>query len=69
MDEPEDDEWWDYDSGPFCWHWSDPADCDEKCARAGCGHGCGQHAADDGEAGCFECDCPAWFEEEAATPV
>jgi hypothetical protein len=30
----------DYDSGPYCVHWSDPADCDKMCK---CGHKCSQH--------------------------
>lgn len=28
------------DSGPFCRHFNDPADCDEKCT---CGHSCSSH--------------------------
>lgn len=47
-----------YDSGPFCRHWSDPSDCDEKCAR--CGHLCSAHSFDD----CSQCDCPEWVEPE-----
>ena len=29
------------DSGPFCRHWGDPGDCDEKCVA--CGHICAVH--------------------------
>ncbi len=29
-----------YNSGPFCQHWSDPSDCDDLCV---CGHKCCQH--------------------------
>ena len=48
---------WDgYESGPFCRHWSDPADCEDLCAL--CSHPCGQHEDDvcdtDG------CDCRQW---------
>ena len=38
------------DSGPFCRHWSHPADCDEPCAT--CGHLCCQHT----ESGCAAAD-------------
>lgn len=48
----------DYDSGPFCRHWSDPADCEIVCAN--CGHRCGQH--EDSE--CSECNCEEWKESE-----
>lgn len=34
-------DWTDYDSGPFCVHWSDPSDCDTPCAT--CGHECREH--------------------------
>ena len=50
-----------YNSGPFCRHWSDPADCDETCGC--CGHRCVDHAFGDGaEPACSECDCEAWVE-------
>ena len=29
-------------SGPYCPHWDNPADCEEKCAS--CGHACSDHA-------------------------
>jgi hypothetical protein len=48
-EEPERQEW---DSGPFCPHWSDPADCDALCA---CGHKCGRHHQG---GACGEGDCP-----------
>jgi len=35
------DDWQDYESGPFCRHFGDPTDCDEKCAR--CGKTCASH--------------------------
>lgn len=45
--------WGDYESGPFCRHWSSPLDCDEVCI---CSHTCTQHAfAEPGE--CNECEC------------
>jgi hypothetical protein len=48
-----DDETWDYDTGPFCMHWSTPHDCDENCDY--CGHPCREHSA----WGCSvdECGC------------
>lgn len=36
-DEPE------FNSGPFCRHWSDPSDCEEICGN--CGHECRQHGS------------------------
>ena len=39
MDEEID--WENYETGPFCEHWSDPQDCTEICDR--CGHKCCQH--------------------------
>jgi hypothetical protein len=32
--------WDDVDSGPFCIHWGDPADCAVLCV---CGHPCHEH--------------------------
>lgn len=53
-----------YDSGPFCRHWSDPADCDEKCAD--CGHDCTGHAWGDGDTYCLDasCKCEEWKESD-----
>lgn len=48
-------------SGPFCRHWSDPADCVMACAR--CGHLCCEHdVSSPGE--CLEagCTCERWSE-------
>lgn len=55
------DDWADYESGPFCRHWSDPTDCEIVCAR--CGHRCVNHPLDL-DLGCHECDCPGWGEAE-----
>lgn len=62
-DEEEDDG---YESGPFCRHWSDPNDCDEKCKR--CGHSCCQHGYSSDES-CNEdgCTCEGWVEDEETT--
>jgi hypothetical protein len=51
-----------YESGPFCRHWSDPADCDEVCAR--CGHPCRQHCGDDGSCDETGCTCQEWKGEK-----
>lgn len=54
----DDDDWSDFDSGPFCRHWvSPPGDCEDTCAD--CGHRCAAHDED----GCDECDCKAWREQ------
>lgn len=34
-EENSDEDWEDYQSGPYCQHWSDPGDCDEICANCG----------------------------------
>lgn len=51
----------DYNTGPFCRHYSDPSDCDERCARPGCGHACSRHHDECNEDGC---ECPEWVEPE-----
>ncbi len=61
MSDERDDEYWEnYESGPFCRHWSDPIDCEEVCAT--CGHGCTDHAYEDGERDCGAegCTCQEW---------
>lgn len=59
-----DDEWDDYESGPFCKHWDNVGACDELCK---CGHRCGAHDHWDG--GCYEdgCECKAFEDAEKAT--
>ena len=54
MSEPEEDDWDEFESGPFCQHWLSPGDCEATCA--GCGHPCDKH----NELGCDECDCTEW---------
>ena len=58
-------DWSDYETGPFCRHYSDPFDCDEKCAR--CGHDCSKHGygMDDDEPCSVEgCTCKGWMKQE-----
>lgn len=55
----EDSSWEGYESGPFCRHWSDPADCDTLCK---CGHQCCQHSAYTDA--CAECDCEEFCDNE-----
>ncbi len=57
-------DWSNYDSGPFCRHWSESSDC-EIC-RAGCAT-CGHSGLDHdygGEGPCDECDCKKWIDKE-----
>ena len=50
-----------YESGPFCQHFSDPSSCDEKCAN--CGHSCQAHGSVAGEL-CNEdgCECQGFVD-------
>ena len=63
MDDHDDGEV-EYDSGPFCRHWSDPSDCEVVCDN--CGHPCYMHEYGDDDTSCKEedCDCTAWMESE-----
>ena len=61
MSDDEDVDWSNYESGPFCRHFSDMS-CGMTCAA--CGHRCTQHGAEDGDYSCNECDCKAWEDEE-----
>ena len=58
-----DTDWTDYESGPFCRHWSSPSDCDELCGE--CQHRCTAHEMTEGESGCNEtdCNCEEWSDE------
>lgn len=60
------DSWEDYESGPFCRHWSDPSDCVIACEN--CGHRCPEHAYDSGDRACQvdDCECIAWEEPESS---
>lgn len=55
-------DWSDDQSGPFCRHFSDPSDCDIKCAA--CGHRCPDHGYGDGDRECMapDCQCQEWKE-------
>jgi len=63
--EREDEEDYGFESGPFCRHWGDPSNCDEKCKR--CGHFCCRHedAASCNEEGCA---CEGWVGDEEPAP-
>lgn len=59
------DDWTDYESGPFCRHYGDPNDCDEVCAT--CGHRCTQHRFGDWDTTeCTEdgCECEEWKDSD-----
>lgn len=60
----DENDWSDYESGPFCRHWGDPADCDIPCGR--CGHRCSQH----GGGSCIvdECACDEFVDVEDYDP-
>jgi hypothetical protein len=54
-----------YDTGPFCRHFGDPADCDIECLH--CGHPCFAHGQEPGNAECHfvsdagvACTCMEW---------
>lgn len=70
MDDDGTDDWANYESGPFCRHWSDPSECELHCA--GCGHRCGEH--DDGGSGgpsacqVNDCPCGAYREPDELPP-
>ena len=56
----EEDDWSDYDYGPFCRHRGDPGDCFEMCAA--CGHRCTDHGffADAATCDVDGCKCSGW---------
>lgn len=66
-DDSEEIDWSAYESGPFCRHWGDPADCDIVCAS--CGHRCTRHRAEDGESECTDCECERWVEPDEEAKV
>jgi hypothetical protein len=47
-----------YDSGPYCQHWSELTDCEIVCLD--CGHSCSDHICDH----CDKCSCPMFRGEE-----
>lgn len=51
----EESSWSDYDSGPFCVHWSDPSECDSKCEN--CGHDCCRHNGGHSVCNVDGCEC------------
>lgn len=58
------DEFEDIDTGPYCRHFRDPADCDEKCLR--CNHECHEHEQNGLDDKCNHdgCECPDWKEDD-----
>jgi len=56
------DEYEDYESGPYCQHWSELGFCEDPCV---CGHACRQHSAfiDDG-CDVAECECQEFKAKE-----
>ena len=58
----ENDDDLEYESGPFCMHFGDPADCDELCV---CGHQCHEHSYWDDDHGCEVegCSCTKFVDK------
>jgi len=54
----DEDEWDDYETGPFCQHWSCACDCERVCAR--CGVTCADHDKFDGQS------CEEFVDQEGA---
>lgn len=54
-----DDDLADYESGPYCQHFSDPGDCEEICR---CGHKCNEHLFD--TCNVNNCPCEGFQEPE-----
>jgi hypothetical protein len=52
----------DYESGPFCRHWTDPDYCDKVCKT--CGHPCPRHYSPESPDACEKCDCMGWVEDD-----
>ena len=43
-----------YESGPYCQHWSEPWDCEDPCV---CGHPCKRHDIHDRDCRERSCSC------------
>ena len=62
----EEGEWDNYESGPFCQHWSDPSDCDQLCE---CGHQCHDHESwDEGKCKAEGCSCEKFTDNTEVKP-
>mgnify|MGYP001568647700 FL=1 len=65
--EDEDEDTTEWETGPFCQHFSDPSDCEELCL--GCSHGCPDHerSAESGKPRVCTlpgCPCQGWVERD-----
>jgi hypothetical protein len=58
----QDDIDYDYDSGPFCRHWRDPADCNLLCKV--CRHFCWQHSWYVNNCNVEGCSCEEYKDDE-----
>src|SRR3972149_3551968 len=64
-DEP-DSYWDDYESGPFCVHWSELGDCADSCER--CGHSCNEHEGErEVECRFTDCTCQGFVDQPVKT--
>ena len=52
MSDDDENDYEDYESGPFCIHFCESGMCDEICEK--CGHSCNHHFCGDE---CNQCDC------------
>lgn len=50
-----DEDWEDYDSGPFCMHWGELGDCDDLCSN--CNHTCNEHVHGHDYCEVDDCNC------------
>lgn len=64
FDEDELDSWENYESGPFCQHYSDPSECEEVCAT--CKHECRQHDNYHSDPGEQYCKATLGYKDEEA---
>lgn len=57
------DNWADYDSGPYCQHWSELYSCKDICAR--CDHYCYDHDEEDNSKcrGSLFCKCKKFIDK------
>ena len=62
-DSDDDDDWLDYESGPYCRHWSELGFCESMCT---CGHWCGKHYDDACDVEL--CPCEKFIDEDELRP-
>lgn len=58
-----DEDWEDYESGPYCRHWNITYECDDRCAT--CGHLCIAHSDFECEPDSETCPCREFVDAHA----